>query len=84
MQELLDNALVLATLVALGGIATVLGPRLVFLIAPPFLVLLVVLLIRLSFSITAIGQLGTSHLRVISNPAPWRHSRTPPTGEQDS
>jgi MFS family permease len=85
MQELLDNALVLATLVALAGIATVLGPRLVFLVAPPFLVLLVVLLIRLSFSITANEPPeARAILRVIFNPAPWHHFRTPPTGEQDS
>lgn len=32
MQELLDNALVLATRVALAGISTMLGPRLVFLL----------------------------------------------------
>jgi MFS family permease len=85
MQELLDNALVLITLLTLGAIATVLGPRLVFLVAPPFLVLLVVWLIRLSFRITANeSPEARVILRSIFNPAPWPHSSTPPTGDQFS
>jgi MFS family permease len=83
MQELLDNALVLATLLALGSIATVLGPRLVFLFAPPFLVLLVVSLVWMSFHITANEPPEVQAiLRVIFNPAPWRHvSGRSTTGE---
>ena len=75
MQEVLDNALVLVTLLALGAIATTLGPRLVFLIAPPFLVLLVVLLLRTSFRMT-VGETPETQaiLRMIFNPLPWDHA----------
>jgi MFS family permease len=75
MQELLDNVLVLVILLALAGVATLLGPRLVFLFAPPLLVLLVVWLIRLSFRITADETPeAQAILRVIFNPSPWDHS----------
>jgi hypothetical protein len=81
MQELLDNLLVLVTLLALGGFATVLGPRLVFLLAPPLLVLLVVWLIRLSFRITANeAPEAQAILRAIFNPSPWDHSGRRSTG----
>jgi hypothetical protein len=83
MQELLDNVLVVVTLLALGGIATSLGPRLVFLLAPPLLVLLVVWLIRLSFRITANEPpQAQAILRVIFNPSPWDRTGRQPTGEQ--
>jgi hypothetical protein len=84
MQELLDNLLVVITLLALGGLATLVGPRLVFLIAPPFLVLLVVWLIRLSFRITANEAPETQAiLRVIFNPSPWDEARKRATGGTD-
>lgn len=73
MQELLDNALILLTLVVLGGISTVLGPRLVFLLAPPFLVVVIVWLIRSCFRITSNEPpQAQAILRVIFNPAPWQ------------
>ena len=83
MQELLDNVLVVVTLLALGGIATSLGPRLVFLLAPPLLVLLVIWLIRLSFRITANEPPeARAILRVIFNPSPWDRTGRQPTSEQ--
>jgi MFS family permease len=82
MQELLNNVLVLVTLVALGAIGTLLGPRVVFVLAPPFLVLLVVGLIWMSFRVTANEPPeAQAILRVIFNPAPWRHvAGRSPTG----
>jgi hypothetical protein len=78
MQELLDNLLVLVTLVLLGGIATVLGPRLVFLCAPPLLMVLVVSLIWASFHITANEPPEVQAiLRSIFNPAPWNSRARP-------
>ncbi|MDQ2654014.1 MAG: MFS transporter [Chloroflexota bacterium] len=78
MQELLDNLLVLVTLVALGAIATVLGPRLVFLCAPPLLMVLVVSLIWASFHVTANEPPEVQAiLRSIFNPAPWNSSASP-------
>ncbi len=72
MQELLDNLLVVVTLLTLGGIATVLGPRVVFLLAPPLLVLLVVGLIRMSFRVTTKETPETQAiLQMIFNPSPW-------------
>jgi hypothetical protein len=83
MQELLDNVLVVVTLLALGGFATLLGLRLVFLLAPPLLVLLVVWLIRLSFRITANEPPeAQAILSVIFNPSPWNRSGSRSTGEQ--
>lgn len=85
MQELLDNVFVLVILLALGGFATLLGPRLVFLLAPPLLVLLVVWLIRLSFRITANeAPEAQAILRVLFNPSPWDRSGRHPAGEQGS
>ncbi|HEU0114521.1 MAG TPA: MFS transporter [Thermomicrobiales bacterium] len=52
MQEVLDNALLLAAVLALGMIATVFGSRLVFLIAPILIVAVVVWLIQMSFRLT--------------------------------
>jgi MFS family permease len=72
MQELLDNLLVVVTLLTLGGNATVLGPRVVFLLAPPLLVLLVVGLIRMSFRVTTKETPETQAiLQMIFNPSPW-------------
>jgi MFS family permease len=53
MQEVLDNTLTLFAILTFGGLATSFGPRLVFLIAPPLLVLVLVVLIRIGFRITA-------------------------------
>ena len=53
MQEVLDNTLTLFAILTSGGMATTFGPRIVFLIAPPLLVLVVVWLIRIGFRITA-------------------------------
>jgi MFS family permease len=52
MQAVLDNALALFAVLAFGTIATLLGPRLVFVIAPPLIVAVVVWLIRVCFPIT--------------------------------
>jgi MFS family permease len=53
MQEVLDNAMTLFAVLTLGALATGLGPRLVFVVAPPFIVLVVVGLIRIGSRITA-------------------------------
>ena len=50
---MLDNTLTLFAILTFGGMATTFGPRIVFLIAPPLLVLVVVWLIRIGFRITA-------------------------------
>jgi MFS family permease len=52
MQEVLDNALTLFAVLALGGLATLLGSRLVFIAAPPLIIGLVVWLIRVCFRVT--------------------------------
>ena len=52
MQEVLDNALTLFAVLALGALATLLGPRLVFVVAPPLIVAVVVWLIRVCFRVT--------------------------------
>ncbi len=53
MQEVLDNALVLFAVLSFGMIATALGPRLVFIIAPPIIVAVVIWLIRVCFRVTS-------------------------------
>jgi MFS family permease len=53
MQEVLDNALTLIAVVALGIVATLLGPRLVFIVAPPLIIVIVIWLIRVCFRVTA-------------------------------
>ena len=53
MQEVLDNAMTLFAVLTLGALATALGPRLVFIVAPPLIVLVVVGLIRMGFHVTA-------------------------------
>ena len=53
MQEVLDNTLTLFAVLTLGALATGLGPRVVFIVAPPLIVLVVVGLIRMGFRITA-------------------------------
>ncbi|MFN8679150.1 MAG: MFS transporter [Thermomicrobiales bacterium] len=53
MQEVLDNALTLISVLALGALATVLGSRLVFIVAPPLIVLIVLWAIRTCFRVTA-------------------------------
>jgi MFS family permease len=52
MQEVLDNAVTLIAVVAFGFIATALGSRVVFVVAPPLLVAIVIWLIRGSFRVT--------------------------------
>ncbi len=52
MQEVLDSALTLFAVLALGAIATLLGSRLVFIIAPPLIIVIVLYLIRVAFRIT--------------------------------
>jgi MFS family permease len=52
MQEVLDNALVLFAVIAFGMIATALGPRVVFVVAPPLVVAVVIWLVRLCFRVT--------------------------------
>jgi MFS family permease len=52
MQAVLDNALALFAVLAFGAIATTLGPRLVFVVAPPLIVAVVVWLIRVCFRVT--------------------------------
>jgi MFS family permease len=52
MQAVLDNAVALFAVLAFGAIATVLGPRIVFVIAPPLIVAVVVWLIRVCFRVT--------------------------------
>lgn len=72
MQELLDNPLVLVTLASLGGLASVIDPRLVFLFAPPLLVAFVVWLIWASLYLTAHEPPEVQAiLRSIFNPVPW-------------
>jgi MFS family permease len=53
MQEVLENALTLFAVLSLGGLASQLGSRLVFVVAPPLILALVVGLIRVGFRITA-------------------------------
>ncbi len=52
MQEVLDSALTLFAVLALGAIATILGSRLVFIIAPPLIIVIVLWLIRVAFRVT--------------------------------
>ena len=53
MQEVLDNALTLFAVLMLGALATPAGVELVFIVAPPLIVLVVVWLIRVCFRVTA-------------------------------
>jgi MFS family permease len=52
MQEVLDNALILFGVLAFGGIATTLGSRLVFIVAPLLIVAVVVWMIGVCFRVT--------------------------------
>ncbi|HET7094508.1 MAG TPA: MFS transporter [Thermomicrobiales bacterium] len=52
MQEVLDNAMILFAVLALGTIATVFGSRVVFIFAPILVVAVVVWLIQASFRLT--------------------------------
>jgi MFS family permease len=52
MQEVLENVLTLFAVLALGGMATQLGSRFVFVVAPPLILALVIGLIRVGFRIT--------------------------------
>lgn len=71
MQEVLDNTLTVFAMLTFGGLATSFGPRVVFLIAPPLLVLVVVGLIRVGFRITAQDAPQTrAILRALLTPAP--------------
>jgi MFS family permease len=53
MQEVLENTLTLFAVLALGGMTSQLGSRLVFIVAPPLILALVVGLIRVGFRVTA-------------------------------
>jgi MFS family permease len=71
MQEVLDNTLTLLAMLALGALATALGPRLVFILAPPLIVLVVVGLIRIGFRLTAQDPAHVQKiLRALLHPAP--------------
>lgn len=52
MEEVLDNALTLTAILGLGVLSALLGPRLVFVVAPLLIVAIVVWLIRISFRVT--------------------------------
>ena len=52
MQAVLDNALALFAVLVFGAIATVLGPRIVFVVAPPLMIAVVIWLIRVCFRVT--------------------------------
>jgi MFS family permease len=52
MQEVLDSALTLFAVLTLGMIATLLGSRLVFIVAPPLIVAIVLSVIRVCFRVT--------------------------------
>jgi hypothetical protein len=52
MQEVLDNALILFAVLAFGMVASVLGSRVVFIVAPPLIVAVVIWLIRICFHVT--------------------------------
>jgi MFS family permease len=52
MQEVLDNAITLTAVIVFGAVATALGPRVIFVLAPPVLVLVVVWLIQVCFRVT--------------------------------
>lgn len=52
MQEVLDSALTLFAVLMLGVIATLLGSRLVFVVAPPLIIAIVLYLIRVAFRVT--------------------------------
>ncbi|MCC7024026.1 MAG: MFS transporter [Thermomicrobiales bacterium] len=53
MQEVLDSALTLFAVLTLGMVATLIGSRLVFIVAPPLIIAVVVWLIRIAFRVTA-------------------------------
>jgi MFS family permease len=52
MQEVLDNALILFGVLAFGGIATTLGSRVVFIVAPVLIVAVVIWMIGVCFRVT--------------------------------
>lgn len=52
MREVLDNAVTLFCVLGFGAIATLLGPRLVFVVAPPLIVAVVVWMVRVCFRVT--------------------------------
>ena len=52
MEEVTDNALTLLAILILGALATVLGSRLVFIVAPPLVVALVIWLVHICFRVT--------------------------------
>jgi MFS family permease len=76
MQEVIDNAIVLITLLAVGGIATAIGSRLVFLVAPPLLVIFIVWLIRASFRMMT-GEAPPARLILdaLFDRTPWEQHR---------
>lgn len=51
-QEVIENALTLTMILLLGIVATLVGPRLVFLVGPPVLFLIVLALIRYAYSVS--------------------------------
>ncbi|MFN8593141.1 MAG: MFS transporter [Thermomicrobiales bacterium] len=71
MQEVLDNALTLTSVLALGALVTLLGSRLVFIVAPPLIVAVVILLVRTSFRVTDQDPpAARAILRVLLDPKP--------------
>jgi MFS family permease len=52
MEEVTDNALTLLAILILGALATVVGSRLVFILAPPIVVALVIWLVHICFRVT--------------------------------
>lgn len=52
IQEVQENALSLVTVLVLGGVATIIGPEVVFVIAPIMVGLVIAMLLRYSFAAT--------------------------------
>ena len=78
MQEVLDNSLTLFAVLSFGAIATLLGPRVVFVIAPPLIVAVVVWLIRVCFRVT---DQDTPQARAILNTLLDTSRPEPPAAE---
>ncbi|MFN8593143.1 MAG: MFS transporter [Thermomicrobiales bacterium] len=52
MQEVLDNSIALIAILSLGALSTAIGPKLVFVLAPPLIIGAVIALIRVCFRVT--------------------------------
>ena len=59
MQEVIENALVLIGILLLGLVASVFGSRIDFLLAPPLLLIVVLIVIRVAFRVTDQESPGT-------------------------